>query len=71
MIEFSELYRRTSDGGGGSGGIDESVEDSGGTPALVRAASYTARLVVFVLVNIELGVGCESTCILSGGPNRE
>jgi hypothetical protein len=71
VIKLSELYRRTSNGGGGSGGTDESVEDSGGTPALARAASYTERSVVFVLVNIELRVGCESTCILSGGPYRE
>jgi len=69
MIKFSELYRRTSDGGGGS--EDEPVEGSGKTPALVRAVSYTARLVVFVAVNNELGVASESTCILSGGPNRE
>ena len=58
MIIFCELNNRTSDGRGGSGWI---VEDSGGTPALARAASYTARLVVFVTVNIELGVGSMST----------
>jgi hypothetical protein len=72
VIKSSELYRRTSDGASRSGETDELVKDSDvGTPALVRAASYTTRLVVFVAVNIELGVGSESTCILSGGPYKE
>jgi len=68
VILFCELNKSTSDGRDGSGRI---VDDSGGTPFLTRAASYTARFVVFVAVNIELGVGSESNCILSGCPNRE
>jgi hypothetical protein len=70
MAISSELYRRTSDGACGSRGT-ASVGDSIGTPALVRAASYAVRSVVFVAVNIEIGVGSVSICILSRGPNRE
>lgn len=52
-------------------GVDGGVEVRGGTPALTRAASYRDRLVVFVEVKMDVGVGSESICILRGGPNRE